>query len=113
MHELPVAENILKITLRHAEKSGAQRVTGLYLVIGQLASVVDDSLQFYWDFLSEGTLAEGAILHFQRIPAELQCLDCGHIYKLNHEDFACPQCRSQSIKVTSGEEFYLDSIDIE
>ncbi|MCA9957781.1 MAG: hydrogenase maturation nickel metallochaperone HypA, partial [Anaerolineales bacterium] len=51
MHELPITENILKIANEHATQSGAARVTDLYLVIGQLSSIVDDSIQFYWDII--------------------------------------------------------------
>ena len=113
MHELAVTQSILEIALRHAQQKGATRVTDLNLVIGQLASIVDDSVQFYWDFITKDTLAEGSRLHFKRIPAELQCRDCGHTYGPDGEVLACPRCRSTRVKVTAGEEFRLESIDIE
>jgi len=113
MHELSVTESILEITLRYAEQAGAQRVTDLNIVVGQLASIVDDSVQFYWDIVSQTTLAEGAKLHFRRIPAELECLDCGNRYAPQGEDFACPACKSLRARVAGGEEFYLDSIEVE
>ena len=47
MHELPVTESILEIALRHAQEAGARRITDLYLIIGQLSTIVDDSIQFY------------------------------------------------------------------
>ena len=113
MHELSVTESILEISLRHAQQAGATRITDLYLVIGQLASVVDDSVQFYWDIIAKDTAAEGARLHFKRIPAELLCLDCGNTYSPGEEILACPRCQSTRVKVTAGEEFHLDSIDVE
>lgn len=113
MHELSITENILNIALDYAQKSGATRVTDLNLVIGQLSSVVDDSVQFYWDIVSKDTLCAGATLHFQRIPAQMICLDCGHTYTLTKGLEACPQCESFRIKVHAGEEFRLESIDIE
>ena len=113
MHELAITENILEITLRHANNAQAKRVTDLYLVIGELSTVVDDSVQFYWDIISENTIASGSRLHFKRVPTELECLNCGNRYEPGKEDFACPNCRSEQIKVVAGEEFYLDSLEAE
>jgi hydrogenase nickel incorporation protein HypA/HybF len=113
MHELSVTESLLEIALRHAEPAGAKRITGLHIVIGQLASIVDDSVQFYWEFVARNTLAEGAQLHFRRIPVELLCQDCGLTYTPGKSDFTCPTCSSEHFKVTAGEEFFLESMDIE
>ncbi len=113
MHELTVTQSILDIALRHAREADAERVTGLHLVIGHMASIVDDSVQFYWDIISKGTPAEGAKLYFTRIPTELVCLECGRSYAPGKDDLACPNCSSVKVKVARGEEFYLEAIDIE
>jgi hydrogenase nickel incorporation protein HypA/HybF len=113
MHELPVTESILEISLRHANQAGARRITDLYLVIGQLASIVDDSVAFYWDIVAKDTPAEGARLHFRRIETELRCLDCSFRYKPAAFDLACPSCGGQNVKVVAGDEFFLESIDVE
>ena len=113
MHELAVTESLLNLAVQHAEQAQAARVTDLHLVIGQLSSIVDDSVQFYWDMISQGTICQGAQLHFQRVPATLVCLDCNHTYTLNGELAGCPQCGGERVKVTGGDEFRLDSIDVE
>jgi hydrogenase nickel incorporation protein HypA/HybF len=113
MHELAVTENLLNIAVRHATQANAVRVTTLHLVIGQLSSIVDDSIQFYWDMISAGTICEGAQLTFERRPTVLKCLDCDQTYTLNGELVDCPNCHSAHIKVVAGEEFYLDSIEVE
>jgi len=113
MHELAVTENLLEIALKHAEKANVKRIVGLNIVIGQLASIVDDSVQFYWDIVSQDTPAQGASLHFRRQPAELVCLSCQTIYLLNQKNFNCPQCGSQKVKIHTGQEFFLESIDVE
>jgi hydrogenase nickel incorporation protein HypA/HybF len=113
MHELAVTESILEIALRHAQPAQARKISDLYLVIGQLSSLIDDSVQFYWDFISKDTPAEGARLHFRRIAAELTCLDCDQTFTLSKGDLGCPSCSSVNVKVTAGEEFYLEAIEVE
>jgi hydrogenase nickel incorporation protein HypA/HybF len=112
MHELSVTESVLDIACKHAEKAQAAKVTDIHLVIGRLSSIVDDSVAFYWDVISKGTLCEGAKLHFKRIPAELVCLECGNKYTLGQELIPCPACGSARIRVLSGDEFNLESIEI-
>ncbi|NPV57100.1 MAG: hydrogenase maturation nickel metallochaperone HypA [Anaerolineae bacterium] len=113
MHELSVTESILEIASRHAKQAEAIKVTDIHIVLGRLSSIVDDSVQFYWDIISENTLCSGAKLHFKRIPAMLLCLNCQYEYQLEGELMPCPKCGSPQVKVTTGEEFWLDSIEIE
>lgn len=113
MHELAVTESILDIAVKYAQQAEAQRVTDLYLVIGRLSSIVDDSVQFYWDMISENSLCAGSKLHFQRVPAQMLCLDCNQEYTLDSELQGCPHCDSAKVKVISGDQFFLDSIEIE
>ncbi len=71
------------------------------------------SIQFYWDVISQGTLAEGAQLHFERVPAELVCLDCSTRFRMSDTSFDCPECGGSKVKVVAGDEFRLEAIDIE
>jgi hydrogenase nickel incorporation protein HypA/HybF len=113
MHELPVTQHILEIVLRHAEQANASRVTDIYLVIGQLSSFIDESIQFYWDALSRGTQAESAQLHFERVRAEVVCQVCGVRSPLAEIGQGCPQCGSLRVKVVAGEEFYVRAIRVQ
>ena len=113
MHELSVTESLLKIAVQHAEKANAQRVTDLHIVIGDLASMVDDSIQFYWEIIAKGTIAEQATLHFRRVPAELQCNTCSEKYHPTDQELICPNCHGVGARIISGEEFFLESIDVE
>jgi hydrogenase nickel incorporation protein HypA/HybF len=113
MHELSVTESMLDITLRHAKNAGASSVTNIYLVIGQLSSIVDDSVKFYWEMIAKDTIAQHAELHFKRIQTRLACLDCLQEYELSDGNLSCPNCNSTRVKILQGEEFYIEAIDIE
>jgi hydrogenase nickel incorporation protein HypA/HybF len=110
MHELAVTQSILDIVLKHA---GTRMVKQISLVIGQFSSIIDDSVQLYWDIIAKDTLAEGALLCFTRIPGEMTCNACGHLFQPDNVTFACPVCASLSVHVSKGREFYVESIDVE
>jgi hydrogenase nickel incorporation protein HypA/HybF len=110
MHELSVTHGILDIALKYA---GTRKITQINLVVGQFSSIVDDSVQFYWDVISKDTAAEGARLHFERIPGEMTCQQCGHVFRPSDETFDCPACSGPFVKITKGEEFQVESIDVE
>jgi hydrogenase nickel incorporation protein HypA/HybF len=113
MHELSVSENILDIALRHAERVNAIKIKDLYLVIGDLSSIIDDSVQFYWDIITKNTIAEESTLHFKRIQIVLECKNCKQDYQPNGKDLLCPSCGGSQINIISGNEFYLESINVE
>lgn len=114
MHELAVTEHLLQVVLAAAQRADARAVTAIDLVVGDLASIVDDSVQFYFDILSRETMAAGATLHFQREPAIAACADCGAQTPVRPPLPAhCPACRSQRIQVIGGRDFRVASIDIE
>ncbi|MBM3179212.1 MAG: hydrogenase maturation nickel metallochaperone HypA [Chloroflexi bacterium] len=113
MHELAVTQSILDISLRHAKDAGAKQITGISLVIGEFASIVDDSVQFYWEMIADGTIAQGAQLHFERIRGEMICANCKHSFHPDDIDFVCPNCESPFVQITKGDEFRVDSIDVE
>jgi len=113
MHELVVTQSILDISLRHAEQANAKRITDLHIVMGELATMVDDSIQFYWEIIAKDTIAEQATLHFRRVPAELQCMNCLEKYHPNDRELVCPKCNGIGARIIQGEEFALESIDVE
>lgn len=113
MHELPITQSLLDLALEHAEGAGGGRITSLNLVIGQLSGVVPDSVQFYWDFISRDTPAEGAVLNIRRVAVALECRACERTFSPSGEDFRCPWCRGADVQVSSGDEFYLESLDLE
>jgi hydrogenase nickel incorporation protein HypA/HybF len=113
MHELSITESLLKTACEYAKKNQAKKVTVLNLVIGELSGVMDESVQFYWDMISEKTLCDKAVLRFEKRIAWMHCDDCNAEFPLKGELNPCPKCCSMNLKVLTGREFLLDSIEIE
>lgn len=64
MHEAGVTERILEVVLQHAKEAHAKRVTDVYLDVGDESGIDTESVELHWPMLSEGSVAEGAALHF-------------------------------------------------
>lgn len=114
MHELPVTQAILDTALHAAQQAGGQRILAIDLVIGELSGLVDDSVQFYFDILSQGTPAQSAQLRFRREAARALCSACGHSYGVTPPLAPfCPVCGSPHVQVSGGRQFFLESIKID
>ena len=113
MHELSVTEGLLSIVNEEARKRGVKKVTGINLVVGEMASIIDESVQFYFDILSKGTASEGAALFFRKVAAEYGCRTCNHVFQKKSYDYNCPLCGGKAIIVNKGQEFYIDSIEVD
>lgn len=74
MHEMSLAESLLDLAVSYAE---GQPITMLKVRLGPLSGVVSDSLDFCFDMLSKGTLAEGARIAYERVPLDVVCRQCG------------------------------------
>ncbi len=113
MHEMPVAQNIFDIVTEYATEHDAARVTRVHLKIGAMTGVVEDSVRFYWESLTIGTVAEGAVLDVEVVPITAVCYSCGEEYSAV-DQFAlfCTACAAFGGRVTSGKELTVESIEI-
>ena len=110
MHEFSITQKLLDVALTKAK---SRRIVNVNLLIGSFSQEREESIQFYWSDLAKDTLARDAELHFQRVEAEMKCLECGTIFYPEEETSMCPQCFSHRLKLLSGDDVRLDSIDVE
>ena len=59
MHEAAMCEGILSIVLEVAQERPVKRVQ---LVLGDRQGIVRDSFDFYWEMMTTGTPAAGAVV---------------------------------------------------
>lgn len=111
MHELPVVLDIIREMDEQAEKNAFQKITRIRLVIGELSSIIDESVQMYFEVAAKGRPCEGAELAFEHRPAMLRCRNCGKEFPHRHS-FQCPDCGGDGLLIRgTGREFYIRSFD--
>ncbi|MFC1950871.1 hydrogenase maturation nickel metallochaperone HypA [Chloroflexota bacterium] len=111
MHELAITNEMIKLVADEAGKAGMGKINKINLIVGKLTGYVNDSIQFYFDILSKDTVAEGAKLFFTTIPGQLQCNSCQKTFELDQFDYICPGCNGVSVKLVSGSELRVESIE--
>jgi hydrogenase nickel incorporation protein HypA/HybF len=116
MHELPITESILKIILKHAQANDVRKVKTIHLRIGRLSDLEDQWIQRYFDYLSKGTLAEGARIEIERTPIVMQCSACSTPYECELSkigDTVCPACGGKIGTLLSGREYTIKEMEAE
>lgn len=80
MHEMPYTQAILELALKEAQGAKILRIR---LRVGGMSSIVPESVQAFFDYLSKGTGAEGAELLFEMVPVKLRCRNCERSVELS------------------------------
>jgi hydrogenase nickel incorporation protein HypA/HybF len=110
MHELSIADAVVRIACAHAD---GRRIETVEIKIGHLRQVVPDSLAFAFTLVAEGTLAEGAELVMEEVPAAGICRVCGTESELPGFPLACARCGSLDVELVRGEELLVDALTME
>jgi hydrogenase nickel incorporation protein HypA/HybF len=110
VHELSLSGAIVNTVVKHA---AGRPVTLVSLRVGRLRQVVPDTLEFYFGFVAQGTVCEGARLEQELVPARLRCHGCEHAWEVEFPAFRCPSCGGADAEVVSGNEFEVESIEVE
>ena len=114
MHEMSIATALLEGVIEAAERAGASRVTSVVLQVGAFKLVVPEAMQMAWEAVREGTLADGATLHLEEVPAEARCRRCDQRFRPEIDySFLCPQCEKADVEIVAGDDIVLRSLEFE
>lgn len=111
MRELQYTQNILNKSLSRV--TDAKRIKNVYLILGEISELDQNLIEQHWRELSKDTSAEHAQLHFRFKEAEVQCMACFNKYHPLNAEIHCPYCGSYGAKILSGEEFEIESIELD
>ena len=110
MHELALSSAIVNTVAKHAD---GRRVGVVNLRVGRLRQVVPDTLEFYFEFVARDTVCEGAALVQSVVEARLHCRPCRREWEIEIPNFRCPLCGGSEVEIASGDEFEVESIEVE
>jgi hydrogenase nickel incorporation protein HypA/HybF len=112
LHELPLVQSIIKKASDHALEHHAQAVKSISLVVGDGTGYVPESIQMYFDIAAEGTICAGAALTVRRVTPLMKCSGCGKLFERKPFSFDCPDCASSGSPTETGQELYIEDIEI-
>lgn len=113
MHEMAIVQSVLDIAFTEAEKHSARKISKIKLRIGELSGVVRDSLEFAFEVLRQGTLAEDAALEIEAVPLRVVCRSCGSAETVTGDlTLICRSC-GDALAIVSGREMKVEYIDLD
>jgi hydrogenase nickel incorporation protein HypA/HybF len=110
MHELSISSAVVDTVVGHA---AGRRVSVVTMTVGAFRQVVPDSLEFYFEIVSRGTVCEGARLDQVLVPLRLGCSGCGDEWEPELPAFRCPGCGGSKVELLRGDELEVESIEVE
>ena len=111
MHELSIMTEALRMAVDAAQSAGASRVSKLRLRIGRLSGVVPDAMQFAFDVVCNGTMADGAKLEIETVPGACWCATCQAEFDCENFFNECPRCHNFSGELRRGQEMEIASVE--
>ncbi|MCT7960924.1 hydrogenase maturation nickel metallochaperone HypA [Laspinema sp. D1] len=112
MHEVSLMENTLNIALDCALAQNASKIHRLKMRVGDLSGVVPDALEFAFDVVTRGTIAEGAKFEIERVPVVCHCPNCDRNFEPIDLFYECPHCHQLTHHIQSGQEIELTSLEV-
>lgn len=112
MHELSLIAEAVRIAVETAESAKAGRITALRLRVGALSGAVPEALAFAWEAACRGTMAEGADLQIETIPAVCWCPHCETEFEARDFLWECPRCRRVGGDLRRGREVEVAAVEM-
>jgi hydrogenase nickel incorporation protein HypA/HybF len=112
MHEAGLMQNVLEMSFERAKAHHAAQIEAINIRIGMLTGVVQDALEFAFEALKKGTMAENARLKVEYAPVVCWCRQCEKEFKPENFSSICPECGKNDIEIRSGLEMNLVSVEV-
>ena len=113
MHEMGIAMQVVEIAVASIPAGMEDvKVERVNLKVGKLSAVVPDSLRFCFEIVAKDTPLSDAERYIEEIPVVVRCDDCNTQVAISEPVFTCQKCNSGNVKLISGRELDIESIEV-
>lgn len=102
----------VRMAVDAAKSAGAKRVLKLRLRVGSLSGVVPEAMRFAFDVVCRGTMAAGASLEIEPVPAVCWCATCKTEFECSEFFNVCPCCLNVSGELRRGRELEIADVEM-
>jgi len=107
LHEISLVEEVLAIIQQSALRDSFTKVHEVTIEIGKLSCVEVEAFVFVLENQKQGSMLESAEIKITRPDGAAICNECNTHFKLIERWDSCPECKSNQISITEGEQLKI------
>ncbi|MGX9353128.1 hydrogenase maturation nickel metallochaperone HypA [Shimia sp. W99] len=112
MHEMSLCEGIRTVIEDQARAHDVKAVKRVRLEIGRFAGVEKPAMEFAFDVVMRGSVAEGAVLEMIDLPGRAMCYDCMKEVEIEDRLDPCPECDGGKLMPVAGDEMRIKDLEV-
>ena len=112
MHEMSLCEGVRQVIEDQARQHAITAVKRVRLEIGRFAGVEKPALEFAFDVVLRGSVAEGAALEMIDLPGRAMCYDCMQEVEIDDRLAPCPDCGGGRLMPVAGDEMKIKDLEV-
>ncbi|MCP1198364.1 hydrogenase maturation nickel metallochaperone HypA [Notoacmeibacter sp. MSK16QG-6] len=112
MHEMSLCEGMRSIIEDQARAHEVRAIRAVRVEIGKFAGVEKSALNFAFDVVMKGSVAEGAELVMIDLPGRAMCYDCMREVEIEDRLSPCPDCGGGKLMPSGGDEMRIKDLEV-
>lgn len=112
MHELSIAEGIVKQMTEYLRENPSVRIVKIMLEVGKISGVNPASLEFAFPLALENAQIGSPSLEIIVVPVTIECKDCKAKTKVEQFKLVCGSCSSTAVIICAGRELKIKSLEV-
>jgi len=112
MHEYSITSSIVEIIDDIGKKNNLKKIIKVNFDLNPIASIDPDSIRFYYEYLTKDNgVLKDAQLCFNIIKMEIECKDCGNLFKKDGFIPLCPKCGGSRVIASNIDDIKIMSVE--